>query len=134
MWKSVHKKVLSLLSYSTPLSLLVFLLTAALLALAGSYAFVGALHALSLALGWQWDRVAVGSSVSNGLSHVADTLHLWAGGGAGAYAAYARGGHPIPNGVGVARSTADNLAGIPFLDEQMNPFPIDVVYTWSELI
>lgn len=95
-WKTLHRKLLSLLSWSTPLTALVLLVCLTLLLSSSAYLFVGLLTTISRALG------------------VADS---------NPYAAHL----PL---LRASVDAADNLHGVPFLHREMNPFPIDVVYTW----
>ena len=128
--KTLHKRLLTLLSQSTPATLLVVSLCLAAIAGAGAYVLVALLRMLSLALGLQWDGGSAASSamasVSSGLREAADSLHRWGIGSV--LLAYARGEARIEGDVGTAHGPADNLGGVPYIDD-INPFPIDVVYT-----
>ena len=97
-WKTLHKKFLSLLSYSTPLTVLVFIICITLIFSSTTYLFVGVLQTVTFGfLGIHPDP-------------------------------YRPSGIPTP--VGVAKNSYDNLHGHSFLESDLNPFPIDVVYTW----
>lgn len=95
IWKTVHKKFLSLLSYSTPLTILVFILCITLLLSSSAVLFVGLLQTITFG-----------------------------------YFPYTPSGVTAQSSFGLAQNSYDNLHGRPFLDSDLNPFPIDVVYTW----
>jgi hypothetical protein len=136
-WKVVKRRLLSLVSEATPLTLLGLALAAAVAAGAVAYAFVGLLHLLAAALGWQLQTDGSSSggggaaeAVSARLRTVASSVHHWGVGGV--LAAFARGVHHVPAAVplGASRGSTDNLGSVDYLGAQLDRFPIDVVYTW----
>jgi hypothetical protein len=100
MLKVAHKKALSMVSTLTPVTAVLAISALALLVAASSYALLGILHAVTL--------TATGRSMLGEWTHFA----------------------PSVPALGVANGFDDNLAGISYLERELNPFPIDVVYTW----